>query len=102
MLAVGGATTSFASSPAAGVRVSVGARDGRPSNRPVPQPGSEDRSPRWWPSVPGAPETPGSALSLFYSLGEAAAACFRKRLDPRMGSKGAQKVTDMVADGFAA
>jgi hypothetical protein len=52
--------------------------------------------------MPGAPETPGSALFFFRSLGEAAAPCFRKRLDPRMDSKGAQKVTDIVADGFAA
>jgi hypothetical protein len=44
----------------------------------------------------------GSALSLFPSSGEAAAPGFRDCLDPRMGSQGAQKVTDVVADCFAA
>jgi hypothetical protein len=59
-----------------------------------------DATPQRWPSLQGAPKTPGSALSFFGSLGEAATPCFRKRLDPRMGSKSAQEVTDMVADRF--
>jgi hypothetical protein len=52
--------------------------------------------------IAGRSPRPQGAPSLFRSLGEAAAPCFRKRLDPRMGSKGAQKITDMVTDGFAA
>jgi hypothetical protein len=101
MLAVGSATTSFASSAAAGLRVSVNARDG--PYRLVPQPGSGGSlTPRPWPSLRGRSRDPRSALSLFGSLSEAAAPCLRKRLDPRMGPKGAQKVTDVVADGFAA
>jgi hypothetical protein len=100
MLAVGGAVASFASSPAAGVRVSVGANDGRRSFRLVPYQVREGRHSPTLAVIAGRSQDPGSALSFFGSSGEAATPCFRKRLDPRMGSKGAQKVTDMVADRF--
>lgn len=85
------------------MRVSVDASDGRRSYRLVPHQVREacllpdgGRHCRALPRPQGAPSP------FFRSLSEAAAPGFRKRLDPRMGSKGAQKVTDMVADGFAA
>jgi hypothetical protein len=101
MLAVGDATTSFASSPPracalAWMRVMAAG---------FPTGAAPGREPVYSPMVAfiaGRSRDPGSALSFFRSLGEAAAPCFRKRLDPRMCSKGAHKVTDMVADCFAA
>jgi len=85
------------------MRVSVGASDGWRSYRLVPHRVREDRLlPDGGCHRRALPETPQGAPSLFRSLGEAAAPCFRKRLDPRMGSKGAQQITDMVTDGFAA
>jgi hypothetical protein len=101
MLAVGGRNHSSASSPVAGIRVSV-LRVIAAGPTTGAAPGSRARLLPEVAVFAGAPETPGSALLFFRSLGEAATPCFRKRLDPRMCSKGAQKVTDMVADRFTA
>ena len=51
--------------------------------------------------LPGAPETPGSALS-FLRSDEAAPPRFRDRLDARMRAEGAQQIADVVADRLAA
>jgi hypothetical protein len=102
MLAVGEATTSFASSPAAGMRVSVDASDGRRFLRPVPQQVGSRLLPDAGRHCRALPRPPGAPPSFFRALREAPAPRFRKRLDPRMGSKGAHEVTDMVTDCFAA
>jgi hypothetical protein len=52
--------------------------------------------------LPGAPETPGSALSFLRSSDEAAPPRFRDRLDARMHAEGAQQIADVVADRLAA
>lgn len=90
MLAVGGATTSFASSPAADMRVSVDASDRRRSYDWCRTRFEGSFTPRGGRHCWALPRPLGAPFPASAPLGEAAAPRLRNRLDPGVGAKSAQ------------